>query len=131
MTKDYFPILSRERTPLAQYITVIIYSYLGDPEPLVGWSREGAPLPPDHLVRGGVLRILRVRPSYAGTYICTVKSGSDVKRISSQIVVNGQCLLNIIPSTYRLRYILLIHHYVITKCAFCVCRSPCRLHQPS
>ena len=72
---------------------MILYFYpLGNPEPQVTWRKDGDALPQDHVVRGGLLRLYRVLPEYAGQYVCRADSavGSEESTVSLSVV----CKLN-------------------------------------
>ncbi|XP_077403679.1 basement membrane-specific heparan sulfate proteoglycan core protein isoform X10 [Vanacampus margaritifer] len=63
---------------------------VGDPEPIVKWSKVGGPLPTHIVVMGGMLKIERVTEADAGQYRCTATN--DVGSVQSQVVLNVQSL---------------------------------------
>ena len=62
----------------------------GTPTPTVRWSRRDGPLPPDHAVSGGLLRITRMRPEYAGEYVCTISNVDGSTSASFYLAVQGR-----------------------------------------
>ena len=58
--------------------------------PVIRWRRREGPLPPDHRVSGGVLRIGRFRSEYAGEYVCSTVIPEGTYEASVFIIVSGE-----------------------------------------
>ncbi|XP_035594853.1 basement membrane-specific heparan sulfate proteoglycan core protein-like isoform X7 [Oncorhynchus keta] len=63
---------------------------IGEPQPMVRWSRVGGPLPAHIMVKGGMLKIEQVSDADAGQYRCTATN--NVGSVQSQVVLHVQSL---------------------------------------
>ena len=64
----------------------------GSPPPVIQWYRREGDLPPEHIIQGGVLEIPRMRPEYAGEYVCLVRNPVGESESVVSIRVEGKSL---------------------------------------
>ncbi|KAG2459685.1 PGBM protein, partial [Polypterus senegalus] len=63
---------------------------IGDPKPVISWSKVDGDLPSHIMVKEGMLRIDQVKESDAGHYRCTATN--EVGSVQSEVVLNVQTL---------------------------------------
>jgi dystroglycan 1 len=61
----------------------------GFPPPTIQWSRDGAPLPQQNRVSGGILLLYQVRAEDSGRYICTATNNFGSNRAYAILRVGG------------------------------------------
>ncbi|KAM4652668.1 basement membrane-specific heparan sulfate proteoglycan core protein [Discoglossus pictus] len=64
-------------------------SVIGDPQARIQWFKEGGELPPNHNVRGGVLRIPDLEHKYGGVYTCRASSRFGQAQGSGKLVIQA------------------------------------------
>ncbi|XP_078281510.1 basement membrane-specific heparan sulfate proteoglycan core protein [Rhinoraja longicauda] len=68
---------------------------IGDPQPFVKWSKVESALPPDVIIRNGMLKFEHVKESDAGRYRCTATN--EVGSVQSEVVLYVQTVPMIAP----------------------------------
>uniref|UniRef100_A0A4W3GQQ4 Heparan sulfate proteoglycan 2 n=1 Tax=Callorhinchus milii TaxID=7868 RepID=A0A4W3GQQ4_CALMI len=68
---------------------------IGDPQPVVGWSKVEGTLPPGVRIGNGMLKIANVKESDAGRYRCTATN--QVGSVESEVVLHVQTIPRITP----------------------------------
>lgn len=61
---------------------------IGDPQPFVKWSKVESELPPEVMIKNGMLKFEHVKESDAGRYRCTATN--DVGSVQSEVVLYVQ-----------------------------------------
>jgi len=70
--------------------------FVGNPPPVVQWTRTDGPMPHNHIVRDGLLRISRVEAEDSGRYKCQGINRGGISESIAQLTVLGStsCCVN-------------------------------------
>ncbi|XP_078336313.1 lachesin-like isoform X1 [Crassostrea virginica] len=65
---------------------------VGYPQPEISWYKRHGNMPRDYSVNEGALKIDRLRPQDAGTYICNAQNDMGKYEHTTRLVVGGKAL---------------------------------------